>query len=263
MRDILSIVILLAVSTLSEAQTPVPATFTAAWDYTDVEHTGFNVYHQCDVCTDPTVVDIPDPAAREITLTLQAGTYNIWVTAYNAAQESASSNVLNLLVDGGVLNAPSRLRIMSGATHTIYDTETPDFTGDDGIPWELGTQFMVSVPGSITELRHWAAEDDTFMHTGRLWQGDVLLAQAAFSQSSGIGWQSVVLDTPVEVVPGEIYTVSVDANTLWPNTAVGPVGDDVITYIVDVNGATLGMVPATVAGAGYHYFRDVVFTDEI
>ncbi|WP_226579036.1 DUF4082 domain-containing protein [Acuticoccus sediminis] len=140
------------------------------------------------------------------------------------AQSQGTFDVLVRAIDDS-LNTPS-VASLASATVTI---EEPDFpsevslfdtlpavTGsvfDDGTTLTLGTRFVTTVSGAITELHYYrAVEDtnDTDVRIGRLYSADgTLLGQATFTSTPGqSGWQTAVLPNPVTVTPGAEYVVA-------------------------------------------------------
>jgi hypothetical protein len=78
---------------------------------------------------------------------------------------------------------------------------------------EVGVKFTVDVPGLVTGVRFYKAEDNTGTHTGTLWNASgTALASATFSNESVVGWQTVTFASPVAVVPGTTYIVSYHTN---------------------------------------------------
>lgn len=105
----------------------------------------------------------------------------------------------------------SRLDVLPA---TVFTTQTPATTNNDGaVPLELGMRFHVASDGLITALRYWrVTTDSTSSHTVNLWNFDsgTLLGSVVLGAGSGSGWQIGRLATPVRVVPGINYAVSVN-----------------------------------------------------
>src|SRR6476659_236370 len=71
---------------------------------------------------------------------------------------------------------------------------------------EVGTRFRVSQPGYITHLRFYKSLQNSGPQVGKLWSSSgKLLARATFPTSSGAGWRTVALATPVPVPAGSEY----------------------------------------------------------
>lgn len=109
-----------------------------------------------------------------------------------------------------------------------FTTRAPDLTGvignlfGDAVPVvpattdatavELGTQFSIDYPGSVTAIRFYKGVENTGTHVGHLWNanGD-LLATATFTSETASGWQRAELSAAVALTPGTIYLVSYHA----------------------------------------------------
>lgn len=130
---------------------------------------------------------------------------------------------------------------------------------------EIGTDFTVSAPGTITALRFYKGAGNSGTHVGHLWGSNgALLATRSFSAESASGWQQVALASPITVTPGVRYAVSYRA----PNGR----------YAADpgyfANGRTITSGPLTALSGVYNYgtgrptntwqsanyYVDVVFT---
>ncbi|MFH8251590.1 DUF4082 domain-containing protein [Microbacterium sp. B2969] len=86
----------------------------------------------------------------------------------------------------------------------------PAPTGADGTPIEVGTAFQVSQNASVTAIRFYKESVNTGTHRGTVWSSDgQALAQVTFTGESGSGWQKAELSTPLAIVPGQTYVVSV------------------------------------------------------
>jgi hypothetical protein len=103
------------------------------------------------------------------------------------------------------------------------DTELPDHPSwDDTAAVQVGTRFTTSVPGTVSAIRFYKGAANTGVHTVRLWgDGGELLATAASTTESASGWQTVRLSTPVDVVPGRVYTAAYHSSTGGYAVSVG------------------------------------------
>jgi Domain of unknown function (DUF4082)/Bacterial Ig-like domain len=89
-------------------------------------------------------------------------------------------------------------------------------------PWslELGVKIRVTQPASLEAIRFLKDARETGSHVGRVWSAaGALLGSAAFGGESGSGWQSAQLATPLRLVPGQTYVVSVGYNAFFGMTA--------------------------------------------
>lgn len=91
--------------------------------------------------------------------------------------------------------------------------ETPGAEHDPNAV-ELGTRFVVTVPGSIVAVRYYKAAGNTGRHTGTVWSPrGAVLAMVTFRPGARLGWQTATLSKPVHVKPGHTYLVSYHTNT--------------------------------------------------
>jgi hypothetical protein len=92
-------------------------------------------------------------------------------------------------------------------------TDGPAGSFTDGQPVSQGTEFIVTANGWVTKIWYWRAT--SAMGTTPP-QGQIFLVTSAstgtpidspktFPAPTGLGWQSVTLDTPIAVIPGEAY----------------------------------------------------------
>lgn len=73
----------------------------------------------------------------------------------------------------------------------------------------LGVRFSVASPGEVHALKFFKGAGNEGPRSVSLWKADgTQLASAAVGAESSHGWQSVTLDQPVDVVPGETYIAS-------------------------------------------------------
>lgn len=138
---------------------------------------------------------------------------------------------------------------------------------------ELGLKFRATKAGSVTGVRFYKSEQNTGIHTGRLWSsGGALLASVVFEDESESGWQHANFPEPVPVEPGVTYVISYHApyghysRTLGEFTGArleaGPLqalkdGED------GPNGLfTYGSGFPTSSHGGANYWVDVVFMPE-
>lgn len=123
------------------------------------------------------------------------------------------------------LNMPAT-GALDGGTVDVTEPDEPEFvslfspwtefdgsaySGSDAI--QLGTTFIPTQLGDVTELRYYRGADDatdTDVRTGRLWNADgTLLATVTFTSAPNeTGWQTAALATPVTLMPGQQYIVA-------------------------------------------------------
>jgi hypothetical protein len=140
----------------------------------------------------------------------------------------------------------------------------------DRTPVELGMRFRTTTAGSVTGVRFFKAAGDRGRHVGTLWDGaGRALARVRFSGESAKGWQRADFSTPVEVAPGQTYTVSYHSTSgsyvaqrgffSGGDVSSGPLRASAGVFAYD-RGRTF---PDQVNRARYHYFVDVVFRHRV
>ncbi len=120
---------------------------------------------------------------------------------------------------------------------------TPGAVGS--FDYELGTQIVPAVAGTITDLRYYRDAADTEVHTGHLWDsGGNLLASVTFSGTSA-GWQDQPLTTPVAVTAGATYTASYHTTGDFAYSAAY-FASSLVTEVLTVpaNGGVYGIGPS-------------------
>jgi hypothetical protein len=166
-----------------------------------------------------------DAATRTATLTpsspLASGTVH---TAHLAsAIASASGLALEQPHAWGFTTSSCPCQLFGGAySPAISELSTANGRSGSGWTLELGAKIGVTQAASLTAIRFFKSASETGTHIGRLWtvQGQ-LLASVTFSGESNSGWQQQALATPVALVPGQTYVVSVGMNERFVMTIGG------------------------------------------
>lgn len=100
----------------------------------------------------------------------------------------------------------------TGQTVTsLFADEVPQVPADpsDTASIELGTAFRSSVAGTVRAIRFYKGEGNNGVHVGALWSPTgSRLAQVTFIGETASGWQRALLDNPVAIQPGLVYTVT-------------------------------------------------------
>ncbi len=122
-----------------------------------------------------------------------------------------------LLGNGGAVAAGvCPCSLFSSATPTIVHLPAADGRTGDDLTYELGIRIGVSEPVRLTGIRFYKDDLETGTHIGRLWNASgTQLTEAPFDDETASGWQTAPLPTPIDLVPGETYTVSVNANAYF------------------------------------------------
>jgi hypothetical protein len=130
---------------------------------------------------------------------------------------------------------------------------------------EVGMRFVIDVPGTVRAIRYYRPAGETGSHTGRIWAAHgTQLAQVAFTGETASGWQTQTLPSPLPVLAGQEYVVSVNVNkeyaitpgdvAVWPNGVIRLPSDG------NAQGRT-SVYPLEFPGLNVraNHFRDVVF----
>jgi hypothetical protein len=131
--------------------------------------------------------------------------------------------------------------------------------------YELGVKLTVNQPMNMTAIRFYKDSHETGAHTGTVWTtGGTKLATVTFASETAQGWQQQALATPLQLQPGTVYVVSVNANKYYVATplglqtqaSVGPLSS-VADGVDGVYALTAGNFPA-LSFNSTNYFVDVV-----
>ncbi|HEV8687456.1 MAG TPA: Ig-like domain-containing protein, partial [Gaiellaceae bacterium] len=94
--------------------------------------------------------------------------------------------------------------------------------GTGPFSYELGVQVKVDTPMQVNSLRFWKTAQEGGIHTGKIWSAaGAVIAQAEFALETASGWQEQPLANAVTLQPGQVYTVSVNANDFFSFTSGG------------------------------------------
>jgi hypothetical protein len=115
----------------------------------------------------------------------------------------------------------------SGCPCRLFQSDNPDigaahlstqnFRSGTG-PWslELGVKISVTTSAELQAVRFWKDSLETGAHVGRVWnEAGTLLASTTFGSETASGWQESPLATPLALVPGQTYVVSVGYNAYF------------------------------------------------
>lgn len=195
---------------------------------------------------------------------INAGT-NVYGLASNDLDGNA--RVYGSIVDLGAYELQSAPTGGSGGG-TIFTTQLPANTYNDGASYELGTKFKANVAGKITKVRIYAGASEGGVHYVRIWNanGTLLAGPYSWTISSGTaGWKEYDMpDLSISANTDYIVSVSTSSDYYYVATNGGfnsPINNgNLITYTGSgLYNTTLGSIPNT-AYNNTNYFRDVVFT---
>lgn len=155
--------------------------------------------------------------------------------------------------------------------YSLFGNAVPPMpSAADGSSVELGVAFRAAQAGEVIAIRFYKGPGNGGTHTGSLWNaaGD-RLASTTFENETETGWQTALLEAPVELEAGESYVVSylaprgnyaAGAGYFQNDAANGP-----LVAPADGNGRYRygdgGAMPTSTWNRT-NYFVDVVFTTE-
>jgi hypothetical protein len=150
----------------------------------------------------------------------------------------------------------------------LFGTQTPATTNNtDGanVNYELGLRFTASTAGQVNGVRFFKASSESGVHTGKLWSATgALLGSVVFSNETASGWQTAHLATPIQLVAGAVYAVTVNTGASYyvatGNALAAKASSGNLDTVVGSNGiyGPVGAYP-TQSWQATNYFRDVVF----
>lgn len=171
---------------------------------------------------------------------------------------------------------------------SLFTSQTPTGTNNsDGAPGiTTATTEMYAVAGQITHVRFYATTTTGGTYTGAVWQvtsgdppggGTLLASKASTGPFTGGAWNTITLDTPVDVVPGVLYRIGLhnsdgryvntgsffgsalaNGNITAPANGDNPVG--IGTLAQGTFGIDAALTYPIVSFNANCYFVDVVFT---
>jgi hypothetical protein len=99
---------------------------------------------------------------------------------------------------------------LAGVVGTLFGQDAPAVAAtDDTTPVEVGTRFTVAYAAKATAIRFYKGAGNTGVHVGHLWNAaGEQIATVEFTSETDSGWQRAALTTPVDLTPGQTYTVS-------------------------------------------------------
>jgi hypothetical protein len=114
-------------------------------------------------------------------------------------------------------------RLFPGAVQRDYTgLSTANGRGAGAWTMEMGVKITVTQPAQLEAVRYFRDAAETGTHVGRVWSSSgTLLASASYTGETATGWQEATLSTPVKLVPGTTYVVSVGLNSAFSMTMYG------------------------------------------
>lgn len=254
-------------ATQVSAETAVRATFSQAMDAATLNATTFSLEPTAGGASVAATVSY-DGATRTATLqpTAALGATTGYTARLTGGVRSANGTALapaswSFTTSG----CPCRL-FASSLTPQATDLDTRDGRSGTG-PWsyELGVKFQVRQPARLVAIRYYQSPGETGTHIGRLWTAaGAQISGTTFATPTAAGWHEQALATPVDLAPGQVYTLSVGFNAFFSLTGAG-LADQIVSgplrSVADgangVYGASAGTFP-TSSWNDSNYFVDPV-----
>jgi hypothetical protein len=194
---------------------------------------------------------------------LTAGTYTVTPVSASYAFSPVSQSIML-----GSANATG-VNFTGTPAETLFTAQAPavpNNTDGASINYELGTVFTSAVAGNVTAIRFWKANSETGTHTGSIWStSGQLLGSVTFTNETSSGWQQQSLASPLPIVAGTQYVVSVNTGgSYYVVTGAGlvsQISNQHLSGVVGNNGlfGSPGQFPNNTYNHN-NYFRDVLFT---
>jgi hypothetical protein len=126
-------------------------------------------------------------------------------------------------------------------------------------------RFKSSKSGKITAIRFYKSPSESGTHVGKIYSASgALLAKVTFSNETASGWQVQQLATPLNIVNGTEYVVSVNTGNSYYVATVNGFATQIFNgSLRSVKGAAgvygpVGSKPS-LSWQYSNYFRDIVF----
>ncbi len=164
-------------------------------------------------------------------------------------------------------------RVAGGSTalfESFLGTGAPSsLVSGDTSAVELGVQLTTSQDITVHAIRFYRGSEPGASGTGSLWDGDgTRLATVAFPQATSIGWQTALLDAPVQLAAGTTFTVSRHAPDGGYAYTSGGFGSPVTQGALSLSGengrfdyGAGGIMPTSTWG-DTNYFVDLMYTED-
>ncbi|MEQ1956581.1 DUF4082 domain-containing protein [Mesorhizobium yinganensis] len=207
--------------------------------------------------------------------------FNATTQTFSGMPTAANAGTLSIKVtatDAANLSATETFNLTVAATPTTYSlfnaSATPAQTSlNDGRQIELGVKFSANVAGQITALKFYRSPSDTGQNVVDLWTSTgTKLATATYSGTTGSGWQTVALATPVSITANTTYVASYHTAGAYVATNsffTTPLTSGPLTAPSGTNGvyryggsATVGIFPNS-SFSSSNYYADVVFRPQL
>ena len=161
----------------------------------------------------------------------------------------------------------------TSSTYSFMDSTpgtNPNWASAGAAGLELGISASTTSVISISAVRFYKVSGSTQSHTANIWNSSgTRIATQAFTSETSVGWQEVVLNSPIAISSGSNFTVSVYSsnyyypNQPFPSMTAGPVTIANGVYRYDdesFSGFPNNIYTVANGGIGSNYGVDFVFT---
>lgn len=146
------------------------------------------------------------------------------------------------------------------------DAPAPNYDGNDGIKYNIGTQFRVLVAGEIIGLKMWKnAPDTSTFCTVNLWdvatQQIIHESQITYS-ASYVGWVTKTLAAPILVAANKEYIISTQSfDYVAHSQGMTPSGNHIRDKLIAIKSVfdSFPLYPTKNFSGTSNYYRDVIF----
>ncbi|WP_052676720.1 DUF4082 domain-containing protein [Microbacterium trichothecenolyticum] len=214
------------------------------------------------------------PVAGSWSLSGDKKTLSFTPSAPYSSWAQVSVAITGIVSESGVAGADvgwSFTAVGSATIFSLLGAATPAQTeASDTASVELGMSFTTASDGNATAIRFYKSTSNTGTHVGSIWNAaGERLAQATFVSETASGWQRVVLQQPVALTAGQVYTVSYLAPRGGYSYTGGyfaaPVSSGPLTAVSPANGVFRygdGAAMPTSTWNSTNYFVDLEFVPD-
>ncbi len=209
----------------------------------------------------PSVTHGTNQDQRVVPVTPELVANGIRITVPSSSAELPPGYYMMFVLNGSV---PSLAAIIRVQNSSLFASDTPTGTASgSGQTWEQGIEFSSSVSGQITHVKFWKAQGETNgNHVARIWNAttNLLIVSAPFTNETASGWQTAMLQTPLDITAHTKYRVSYNIHTLRARSGSifgVPISNGPLVAWSSFLTSPAGSFPSTASTD--NFFVDVVF----
>ncbi|WP_147268692.1 DUF4082 domain-containing protein [Sphaerisporangium album] len=131
----------------------------------------------------------------------QSTTYTVTVSGAKDESDNTMTSTSWSFTTGGATSCPCSIWPSNAVPAHPEDS--------DAAAVELGVKFTAEMDGQVTGVRFYKGAGNTGTHLGHLWSATgTMLAAGTFTDETATGWQTLIFETPVSIVAGQVYVAS-------------------------------------------------------